>query len=601
MANINDYLDWRGDLPITEKYRFNEIDSMILARFSYLIFNRINMEKKETIESIANKMQNFPNEEFRFNGDKELITKLGTSERFKDMLVTDFVETNEKETEKQFGAITIHNSEEEMYISYIGTDSTIYGWKEDFNMSFMDYVPCQIEGKKYFEKLASEYPNKKIRVGGHSKGGNVAIYAAIMSSKEEQDRIIKVYNYDGPGFNRKLVEQVKDEPIMKKIETYLPQDSVIGRIMEHKEKCEVVQSIEKGIMQHDIYSWQVLKDDLIKLESLTDTSEVINKTLTDWLENTTPKQRKVFMDAIFDLFYSTDADTFGELSKNISTNIRIIFKTYQNIEEEEKKTITEMLKLFAKAYFMVTKDVQSNKFELMKEHYMNEGKKFLFERRKNKNGGMKMTKNISLIAQSAIKIINNNEKVVYFDPFKLKRENEQKADVIFITHPHFDHFSPEDIALIKKQSTKIVVPKELEQKVEEIGFEKSNILLVMPNETYKIDDIEFETIPAYNTNKDFHRKEYEWVGYIVTIDEKKYYIAGDTDNTQEAREVKCDIAFVPIGGTYTMTWKEAVELIKEIKPNVAIPIHYKTIVGSEQDAINFKESLKEIVDVEILM
>lgn len=600
MGNIHDYLSWRGDLEIDKKNPFNEIDSMILARFSYLLFHRIEMKEVETIEDISQKMKDFKNEEFIFNGDKELITKLGTSKRFKDMQVTDFVRKNEKETEKQFGAITIHNSKKEMYISYIGTDSTIYGWKEDFNMSFMDHVPCQIDGKNYFEKIAQKYPGKKIRVGGHSKGGNVAIYSAIMVSPKIQDRIIKVYNYDGPGFNRKLAEKFKNEPILEKIETYLPQDSIIGRIMEHEEKCEVVESIEKGIMQHDIYSWQVLKDDVVKVENLTENSEIINKTLNDWLENTTPEQRKAFMDGIFDLFYSTEADTFGEIYKNLTANIKIIFKTYQNINEEEKKQITEMLKLFAKAYFTYSKDAQSNKFELMKEHYMKEGKKFFLDRRKHK-GGKSVEENIELIAQSAIKIITQNGKIVYFDPFKLKRTDEQKADIIFITHPHFDHFSPEDIEKIRTDDTKIVGPTELEEKLLELGFSSENILLVEPNNKYELEGIIFETIPAYNVNKEFHKREYNWVGYIVTIDKKRIYVAGDTDNTEEARNVECDIAMVPIGGTYTMTWEEAVELVKEIKPSLAIPIHYKSIVGTEEDAKKFKEELKGLIEVEILM
>ena len=382
MSNINDYLLWRGDLLIDSKTKFNEIDSMILARFSYLIFNKINMNEKETIASISEKMRNFDNEEFRYNGDKELITKLGESERFKNMIVTDYIETADIEAEKQFGAITIHISENEMYISYIGTDSTIYGWKEDFNMSFMDSVPCQLSGKEYTNKLANKYPNKKIRIGGHSKGGNVAIYSAIMADSETQNRIIKVYNYDGPGFNRKIVQSVKNKQILDKVETYLPQDSVIGRIMEHKEKCEIIQSNAKGIVQHDIYSWQVIRDDMIKLDSATDTSETINKTLTDWLENTTVQQRKIFIDGIFELFYSTEAKTFGDIKKNLSNNIRVILTTYQNIGEEDKQTINEMLKLFGKAYFSVVKDEQSNKFEAMKQHYLSEGRKFLEERKR---------------------------------------------------------------------------------------------------------------------------------------------------------------------------------------------------------------------------
>lgn len=379
MANINDYLSWRGDLLIDSKTKFNEIDSMILARFSYLLFERINMKEKETIKSISERMKDFENDEFRYNGDKELITRLGISDRFKDMEVTDFIETHEKELEKQFGAITIHISDKELYVSYIGTDSSIFGWKEDFNMSFMEYVPCQDEGKKYLEKIAKKYPRKKIRIGGHSKGGNVAIYSAVMVDKKIQNRIIKVYNYDGPGFNTKIAEQYKDAPILNKIETYLPQDSVIGRIMEHKEKYEIVESIEKGILQHDIYSWQVLRDDFVKLSNLTDKSNLINQTLHEWLENTTTEQRKIFLEIVFQVLYSTNVNTFNEISKNLSNNIKTMFKAYKNISEEEKKKITEMIKIFTKTSFISAKDVEINKFEQMKEHYVSQGKKFIEE------------------------------------------------------------------------------------------------------------------------------------------------------------------------------------------------------------------------------
>ena len=340
MSNINNYLEWRGDVPLNSELPINEIDSMILARFSYLIFDRIEMEEVETIKSISNKMKNFKNEEFRYNGDKQLITNLGISRRFRNMKVTDFVQNNEKENEKQFGAIVIHTSEDELYVSYIGTDATIYGWKEDFNMAFMENVPCQVEGKKYLEEIAKKYPNKKIRIGGHSKGGNVAIYSALTVSEEIQDRIIKVYNYDGPGFSKQFVERYNKNAIISKINTYFPQEGY-----------EVVQSVEKGIYQHDIFSWQVMGTELIYSAKLTNTSEAINKTVTNWLENTTNEQRKIFFDTIFDLFYSTEAKTFGEMSKHLSTNLPIIYKRYGEISEEDKKMLTEMVKLFVATYF----------------------------------------------------------------------------------------------------------------------------------------------------------------------------------------------------------------------------------------------------------
>ncbi len=374
MANINDYLLWRGDIPISSQFEFNEVDSMILARFSYLLFDKITMDENETIASISQKMQNIPNEEFLYNGDKELITYLGQSNRFKDMVVTDYIHTHDKNLEEQFCAITIHISNSEIYISYIGTDTTIYGWKENFNMSFMDNVPCQIAGRDYADRIAKKYPSKKIRIGGHSKGGNVAIYSAITLSPKIQKRIIKVYNYDGPGFSKNIIDKYGNDSIINKIETYIPQDSIIGRVLNHKEKIKISLSNEKGIFQHDIYSWQVLKDDLIELNQNTETSENIDKTLSNWLENTSAEQRKIFIDTVFELFYSTDANTFGEISENLSANILKMLKKYRKLSANDKKTISKMIKILINSYFKIVKEKKITKLGNLREQYINKGK-----------------------------------------------------------------------------------------------------------------------------------------------------------------------------------------------------------------------------------
>lgn len=349
MANINDYLDWRGDIPISKEFPFNEVDNMILSRFSYLIFDKIIMEEKETIESIYKKMRDFKNEEFNYNGDKELITKLGQSTRFKNMVVTDYVKNNDSEIEKQFSAITVHNSKKEMYISFFGTDKSIVGWKEDFNISFMENIPSQTEGVEYTKMIAEKYPRERIRIGGHSKGGNIAIYAAITVPEKIQKRIIDVVNYDGPGFNMKKVNENKGKDILNKIFTFIPQESIFGRIMEHAEKCEVILSIEKGVYQHDIYSWQVLRDKMVRAESLTDESNRINNKITNWLENTTPDQRKIFVDSVFEIFYSTEANNFEEI--NWIKNVPTIISAYKGLSPEDRKTLIEMITLFGK-YFI---------------------------------------------------------------------------------------------------------------------------------------------------------------------------------------------------------------------------------------------------------
>ena len=210
-----------------------------------------------------------------------------------------------------------------------------------------------------------------------------------------------------------------------------------------------------------------------------------------------------------------------------------------------------------------------------------------------------MISNFILKEQSSLRI-NYNNYIIYFDPYLLNNEYSHDADYIFITHSHYDHFSKNDIINIKNEKTKIIIPFELENEVYKLGFDEDNILLVNPNENYKVDNINFSTVPAYNINKNFHKKEYNWVGYIINLD-KIIYFAGDTDNIPEIRNIKCDIACVPIGGTYTMNKLEAVELIKIIKPNITIPMHYKTIVGTVKDAYKFKDMLEDITNVEILM
>lgn len=209
-----------------------------------------------------------------------------------------------------------------------------------------------------------------------------------------------------------------------------------------------------------------------------------------------------------------------------------------------------------------------------------------------------MLDNIELLCHSSIRI--NKEKIIYIDPYKIEKKYND-ADLIFITHDHYDHYSEEDIDKVKKEDTVIIAPEELLTKLLKKGFRQDYIITVEPNKEYMTEGIKFETVPAYNTNKQFHPKENEWVGYIIEIKGIRYYIAGDTDITEENKKVKCDVAFVPVGGTYTMDFKEAAYLINEIKPKIAIPTHYGSVVGTEQDAIDFVRLLHPITKGIILM
>lgn len=209
-----------------------------------------------------------------------------------------------------------------------------------------------------------------------------------------------------------------------------------------------------------------------------------------------------------------------------------------------------------------------------------------------------MLENIEVLYHSSIRI--NKEKTIYIDPFKIDR-NYNDADIVFITHDHYDHYFEEDIDKVINENTTIIIPEELLTKLLRKGINKNAIITVEPNKNYMVQGIKFETISAYNTNKTFHPKENGWVGYIIIINGIRYYIAGDTDITEENKQVKCDVAFVPVGGTYTMDFKEAASLINEIKPKIAIPIHYGSIVGTEQDAIDFIRLLHPEIKGIILM
>lgn len=360
MANIFDYIIWRGDLSVKED-EFNEIDNLILARFSYFPFEHV-LKQNETI-TIGEAGKRFEKldiqkERILQKEDITLFPALAKSNRFSQMKITNYINKIDLEEEKQFSAITILMPDDTIYISFRGTDNTLIGWKEDFNMSFRENVPSQFDAVKYLEEVAANYPNL-LRIGGHSKGGNLAVFAASFCPINIQDRIINVYNNDGPGFHQEIIANENYQRILPKVHTYVPQTSIIGRLLYHEENYTVVQSTQSGVMQHDLYTWQLEGKEFIHLDEVDNGSRFIDKTIKGWLSGISQKQREEFINNVFEILQATDADTLTQIKEKWMKNAKILISTYKSMDEESKKMMIQTIE----ELFVIVKNNVMEKFK----------------------------------------------------------------------------------------------------------------------------------------------------------------------------------------------------------------------------------------------
>ena len=344
MSNVCEYVKWRGDLTLKQS-KFNEIDALILTRLSYFPFDQLIQPNEEaTVEELSKRFEKADKSTMKilWEDDNELFPLMGKSERFGKMSVTQYVNKINAEQEKQFSATTVILPDNTIFVTYRGTDATIVGWKEDFNMCFKSHIASQKDAVEYLNMVSKKY-KRLIRIGGHSKGGNLAVYAAMFTNSKVKKRIINIYNNDGPGFDDEIIKTKEYKEILPKVHTYIPQSSIIGRLLNHEEKYTVVQSIQKGIMQHDLYSWQLEGKEFICLEKVTNGSEIFDKTLKEWLINITPEQRGIVIDTAFDILNTTEVEYFSELKKNWFLNIRLMLGRYKNLDDDSKKVISEIV------------------------------------------------------------------------------------------------------------------------------------------------------------------------------------------------------------------------------------------------------------------
>jgi len=306
MADLFDYLHWRGDLN-ARCLPVNPVDGLILSWFS-------SMDHREPVADTVGAAADAVLE--RTDGEAARLTQaLSKSVRFRDMRLVGFRRRFSEEEELQFGAMTVLTGDGWALVVYRGTDATLVGWKEDFNMAFADEVPAQREAAAYLEEAARLTP-LPLRVAGHSKGGNLAVYAAANVNPAVRRRIGAVWNFDGPGMNERVMQSPGYRSMESRIVTYLPESSIVGILLERAGQVHVVKSDAVGPMQHIPYSWQVTPSGFEEAQSLTPQSLYADRTIRTWLNSMSRTERQRLVDGLYDVVQATGARTLGEVTEN---------------------------------------------------------------------------------------------------------------------------------------------------------------------------------------------------------------------------------------------------------------------------------------------
>lgn len=316
MANILDYVRWRGDLSFRQSPP-NEVDALIFSTLSYISFRGKAAEKPEIPVSLADAAGEYfsqpdSGEYVRTPNDLELFKAAGASNRFGSCYLTQYRKVLITEPDTQFAGVTFLLDDGSLFVSFRGTDNTLVGWKEDFSMCFRREIPSQLLAKQYLQDVLSGYSGP-VRVSGHSKGGNVAVYAVSQSAPELRSRVVALYNQDGPGFAEDFLQDPGYRQILPIVHTFVPQSSIIGMILYHAEELHVVRSNQVGIMQHDPFSWEVLGTTLVRMDCLTGNAFFLKLTLENWLQGLDMDTRVRMVNMLFDLLASGDVEVTEDI------------------------------------------------------------------------------------------------------------------------------------------------------------------------------------------------------------------------------------------------------------------------------------------------
>lgn len=348
MGNIMDYISWRGDLSF-EQSQFNEVDNLILACFSYVNLDGISAVTKQKGIGLKKLTKEFMKLHTmkELEADKSFIRlapfmmmEMAKSVRFGKCVVRNYVNDIVTEAEQQFAAMEIVLEDETSYVSFRGTDDTIIGWKEDFNLS-TGVVPAQKRAIEYLQKI-SEHTDGMLRVGGHSKGGNLAIYGSVMC-KSAHEKILEIYSNDGPGFSREFQELPETKEMMPKIIRIIPEYSIIGTLLEHEKEPVIVASSSKGLLQHDAFSWEVQGPALVRRDSLNKTALRFIEILHKWIDGMDTEQKRLLIEDLFATLQASGYENLSEVQSGGLKSLAAMVKRVEKFAPESRGMMQELL------------------------------------------------------------------------------------------------------------------------------------------------------------------------------------------------------------------------------------------------------------------
>ena len=341
MANMVDYLAWRGDVPF-EASPWNEIDGLLIATLSYLDFHGGKDPKGWTLEEMARIDLLRQGTTNSFVNRKKAFEAMAAGDRFRTCRLHHAIALTDADIGMQFSALCLDLPDGTTCVAFRGTDNTLIGWREDFNMAYTTRVPAQEAAILYLGRAAA-LSKRPLRLVGHSKGGNLAVYAAAYAKKSVQNRIESIWSYDGPGMNRETSQTEEYLRIKDKIHSFVPQTSIIGMLMDYYEPYTVVHSTASGITQHDPMSWQIYGPRFETLPSIDQTAMVTRDTLHEWLQNSTPEQRASFVDALFGMAESTKATKMSELTSEKLKTLLTMVGNRKDVDPETRRVFTRLM------------------------------------------------------------------------------------------------------------------------------------------------------------------------------------------------------------------------------------------------------------------